>query len=401
MDKQKTSLLNNSLLWFGAAVSIAEIMTGALFAPLGLKQGLAAIILGHLIGGLLLYLAGLIGADSGMSAMESVRLSFGEKGSYLFSILNILQLVGWTAVMIIGGARAIAVIANPVLGLQGNLLWCLLIGLLIILWLIVGLQSLGKVNVLAVGALFILTIVLSTVVFRGNNTVSAAGGSLSFGAAVELSVAMPLSWLPLISDYTKEARKPRAATLVSSISYFIGSCWMYLIGLGAALFANTSDVAQIMFTAGMGLAGILIIILSTVTTTFLDVYSAGVSFTNLSPRFPVKGVAVVVCLLGTLIAMFTPIEQYENFLYFIGSVFAPMTAILISDYFILKEDHAASALNLTNLLLWLTGFIIYRNFMRIDTALGSTIPVMFIIILLSVLVKGAVRLLCLKKSWKM
>ncbi|HBR01369.1 MAG TPA: putative hydroxymethylpyrimidine transporter CytX, partial [Ruminiclostridium sp.] len=106
MENQKTSVFSNGLIWFGAAVSIAEILTGTLIAPLGFVKGLGAILLGHAIGCILMYFAGLIGARTEKSAMDTVKISFGSKGALLFSVLNILQLVGWTAVMIIGGARA-------------------------------------------------------------------------------------------------------------------------------------------------------------------------------------------------------------------------------------------------------------------------------------------------------
>ena len=90
--------------------------------------------------------------------------------------------------------------------------------------------------------------------------------------SVEMAVAMPLSWMPLISDYTKEAEKPFAATLTSSVTYGIISCWMYVIGMNAAIYTGESDIASIMVKAGLGIAGLLIIVFSTVTTTFLDAY---------------------------------------------------------------------------------------------------------------------------------
>lgn len=391
MKRSKTSLLNNGLLWFGAAVSIAEIMTGTLFAPLGFSRGFTAILLGHLIGCTLLYLAGLIGAKSGLSGMESVRISFGRKGSIIFSMLNILQLIGWTAVMISSGAKAIDLLAKSSFKLAGDLQWCLIIGLLIILWIWVGLKNLEKLNLIAVGGLFILTIILSKAVFTGQS-VPENTGVTNFGTAVELSAAMPLSWLPLISDYTRQAEKPAIATLISSVSYFAGSSWMYMIGLGAALFTGNSDLAQIMMASGLGIAGVLIVLLATVTTTFLDVYSAGVSFTNICGRAGESSAAIIVCLLGTLLAMFTPIEKYESFLYMIGSVFAPMAVILITDFFILRKNHAGDSLNLGNLLLWVVGFIVYRQFMSIDTVLGSTVPVMAIICLLSIIISGGKKL---------
>jgi len=100
MNEKKTSVFSNGLIWFGAGVSIAEILTGTYFAPLGFGKAMAAILLGHLIGGLMMFAAGMIGARERRSAMETVKMSFGEKGSLLFAALNVLQLVGWTAIMI-------------------------------------------------------------------------------------------------------------------------------------------------------------------------------------------------------------------------------------------------------------------------------------------------------------
>ena len=230
MEEKRTSVFENGLIWFGAGVSIAEILTGTYLAPLGFGKGLAAIIIGHIIGCTMLFLAGFIGGRTRKSAMETVKMSFGQKGSLLFSILNIMQLVGWTAIMIYDGALA----ANGIWGV-GNWIWCLVIGALIVLWILIGIKSLGKVNTVAMVALFGLTVVLCVVIFRDGAAAVLSGESMSFGAAVELSVAMPLSWLPLISDYTREAKSPVKATAVSAVTYGVVSCWMYGIGMCAAI----------------------------------------------------------------------------------------------------------------------------------------------------------------------
>ena len=381
METKKTSVFSNSLIWFGAAVSIAEILTGTLIAPLGFAKGLAAILIGHSIGCILLYYAGLIGAQTGRSAMETVKMSFGQRGSLLFSILNVLQLVGWTAVMIVSGAKAAGAIALS----DHTWLWSLAIGAFIILWIFVGIKNLSKLNVFAMGGLFLLTIVLSSLIFKGN-PVGLLQGGMSFGSAVELSVAMPLSWLPLISDYTRDAAKPKAATLSSAAVYFFTSSWMYVIGLCAALFTGESDVVTIMMKAGLGTMGLLIIIFSTVTTTFLDVYSAGVSMVSIRKKCNEKWASVIICIIGTLLAIFTPMQRFESFLYIIGSVFAPMVAIQLTDVFLIKKDYSSQDYQKTNLFLWVIGFVLYRIFMRIDTPFGNTLPVMLITMFLSLLV---------------
>ena len=391
MEEKRTSVFENGLIWFGAAVSIAEILTGTYFAPLGFGKGLLAIVIGHIIGCVMLFFAGLIGGKVRKSAMETAKMSFGGKGALLFSVLNVIQLVGWTAIMIYDGALAV----NGIWGI-GNWIWCLLIGGLIVLWILIGIKNLGKVNTVAMASLFILTIILSVVIFGNGTMQSSSGEDMSFGAAVELSVAMPLSWLPLISDYTREAEKPVRATAASAVTYGVVSCWMYVIGMGAAIFTEESDIAQIMVKAGLGIAGLLIIVFSTVTTTFLDAYSAGISSESLSGKINGKWVAIAAAVIGTVGAIFLPLTDITDFLYFIGSVFAPMIAIQIADFFILKKDSGERKFNIQNLIIWIVGFIIYRLLMRVDIVVGNTLPDMVITIILCVAVNKIGR--CIKKS---
>lgn len=387
MEEKRTSIFENGMIWFGAGVSIAEILTGTYLAPLGFGRGLAAIIVGHIIGCLMLFLAGVIGGKARKSAMETVKMSFGQKGSLLFSVLNVLQLVGWTAIMIYDGALA----ADGIMS-TGRWIWCLIIGALIVLWIMIGITNLGKVNVIAMTALFILTLILCKVIFFDSGAVGmAADESMTFGAAVELSVAMPLSWLPLISDYTREAKEPVKATAASAIVYGIVSCWMYVIGMGAAIYTGEYDIAQIMLKAGLGAAGLLIIIFSTVTTTFLDAYSAGISSESIVSKWNGKHVAVAVTVIGTAAAIVYPMDNITDFLYLIGSVFAPMIAIQIADFFILRKDHSVSMVNVPNMAVWVIGFIVYRILMNVDMIVGNTLPDMIITIILCLIVNKIIN----------
>ena len=372
--ERRTSLMENGLIWFGAGVSIAEILTGTYFSSLGFGKGLAAILIGHVIGCLMLFLAGVIGGKSRLSAMETVKSSFGSLGGLVFAFLNVLQLVGWTAIMIYDGALAADGIFST-----GRWIWCLVIGALIILWIVIGITNLGKINTIAMGLLFLLTLVLCKVIFfDGNVMTTAADDSMSFGAAVELAVAMPLSWLPLISDYTREAKEPVKATAVSAIVYGLVSCWMYVIGMGAAIFTGESDIAQILLKAGLSIAGLLIIVFSTVTTTFLDAYSAGISSESIVSTIKGKYAAIAVTVIGTLGAILFPMDDITDFLYLIGSVFAPMIAIQIADFFILHRDKREESFDWRNLIIWIVGFILYRILMRVDLLVGNTLPDMVI-----------------------
>ena len=387
MNEKRTSIFENGLIWFGAGVSLAEILTGTYFAPLGFGKGVLAIIIGHIIGCMMLFLAGVIGGKTRRSAMETVKMSFGEKGGIFFSFLNVLQLVGWTAIMIYDGALA----ANGVLH-TGRWVWCLVIGALIILWIVIGITNLGKINTVAMAALFILTLVLSRVIFGDGSVAGAGGDAMTIGAAVELSVAMPLSWLPLISDYTREAKEPVKATAVSTVVYGVVSCWMYVIGMNAAIYTGESDIASIMVKAGLGIAGLLIIVFSTVTTTFLDAYSAGISSESVFSKINGKYAAIVVTVIGMIGAIIYPMDNITDFLYLIGSVFAPMIAIQIADFFILKrKDSLEVSLDVMNGVIWVIGFILYRILMNVDIPLGNTLPDMVITIVICILARKCIK----------
>lgn len=384
MDSQQTSVFSNGLLWFGAGISIAEILTGMLLSPLGWEKGLWAIFIGHIIGGAVMLGAGIMGARSRCSAMETVSFSFGKEGARFFAGINVIQLIGWTAVMIVSAAAAAEIIVP-----LGMALWDLIIGALIALWIIMGMTTLGRVNVLVMTALFLLTAVLSGTIF-GADTAAAPSGTITFGGAVELAVAMPLSWLPVISDYTREAEKPVKATVVSYLTYFAASSWMFVIGMGAALFTGESDIAKIMLGAGLGVSAIVIILLSTVTTTFLDAYSAGVSGRALTTCLSEKGQALIATALGTLLAITVDASRFEDFLYFIGSVFAPMTAIMLADYFFIHENHQKERVSILKLLIWAIGFGLYRYLLNADTPLGVTFPVIVAVMVMDVVVSKIV-----------
>ena len=222
---KKNEILNHSLIWTGAAISIAEILSGTLFADLGFQKGLIAIITGHLIGGALLFLAGIIGAKLNKSSMETTACSFGKYGSIFFALLNVAQLLGWTSIMIYQGAQA----ATGIFSLKMPVM-CMIIGLLILLWIVIGINNIEKINLAAIISLFILTIVLCLKIFANKEEHSISNSCLSFGNAIELAIAMPLSWLPLISDYTKNAEHKTKTPLASAITYTLISCWMYIIG---------------------------------------------------------------------------------------------------------------------------------------------------------------------------
>lgn len=360
-----------AMIWFGAALSIAEIMTGTYLAPLGLTQGLYAIILGHIIGGILLFGAGLIGGRLRQGSMNTTAFSFGPLGAKGFAFLNMLQLIGWTSIMIYDAMLALQELAP-----LSPMIWTIAIGTLVILWLFIGLHNTGYIQAIVSVLLLGLTLYMGAHMISQwpSEGILLTSGNMSFIAALELSIAMPLSWLPLISDYTRESKNPFSASLTSATVYTVTSIVMYTLGLSAAIFGGGDSIITIMMNAGLGLAGLIVIIFSTVTTTFMDAYSAGVSSTTIYNGASSKGIAVIVTLVGTIAAILYPMDDITDFLYLIGSVFAPMIAILLADYFINRQQVQTLSAYLVRGLIWVVSVGLYHYMLHSESTIGATLP---------------------------
>ncbi len=373
MTQTRLSSWTLLFLWFGAAVSVAEILAGGLLADLGLTRGLWAIVLGHLVGTALLVCGGLIGFRERLPAVRSMRISFGRQGSWLVSVANVLQLVGWTAVMLVEGGRAVNAVSTTMWGLDSPAGATVLLGALVALWVGVGIKGMRVLNTVAVFLLLGLTVVLSVVLFTGPAPAAAPAATGSFGTGFELSIIMPLSWFPLMADYTSMAKTRSGSWLAPFMGYFVGSCWMYAIGLLGALHTGQADPTGVLLAANLGLTALMVIGLSTVTTTFLDVFSAAESSINVFERLPRRTTAVVFAAAGTALALVFPIERYVDFLYLLGSVFAPILAILLSDYFLRRVDMRGKAMDPVALISLALGIAFYHLVKGLDWPMGPTL----------------------------
>ncbi len=379
-------------LWFGAAVSTAEILTGGLLAPLGWGWGLAVIVFGHLVGGLVFFGAGWMSSKTGENAIGVSRLSFGPWGPRLFGLVNVLQLVGWTAVMVILGSQSLDALSGALWGFHVPWVWKLVLGLLLLVWAAAGQGGIRRLNTAAVILLFLLTLVMGWVVFHADAHPVPAG-TLGLSDALELVVTMPLSWLPLVGDYTRRAGKPLGGNLTAVLCYVVGSMWMYAIGLGSALALGTADPTQQMLRAGLGIAGLIIIAVSTATSGFLDVVSAGVSFNNVLGKAGAKVSALVLGAVGIALALIFPMDQYQNFLFILGALFGPLYAILLSDYIFLKKRVRTTRFAVISFAVWGVGAALYYLLQTLTTPVGVTVPTVILTAALNVVLK---ILLCRK-----
>jgi len=414
------------LLWAGAAVSLAEIWAGGLIVPLGLGLGLWVILLGHLIGNTPFALGGLIGSRWGIPTMVAVRPSFGIRGSYFAAVLNVIQLIGWTAVMlIICGAAADAI--SKSYGFSNPTLWIVVSGVITTLWAVAGHRFWKWLQRVSVVALLILCLAMIYVVFQqygwGMLAQIPRKSDFSFMVGMDLVIAMPISWLPLVSDYSRFATNSKSSFWGTWIGYFIVSSWMYLLGLMASLATQSPDpsgvVINLMLKFGWAIPALVIVLFSTFTTTFLDIYSTAISGLNIVPKLGERKGIILGGILGTGVAMVFPaLLHYEHFLLFIGAMFCPLFGIVLADYFLLKKGLIEvedlyreegrywfwKGVNPIAILAWAIGFAIYLGFspMLMEKVLGikaafpwpigSSLPSMVLAGLIYWLLAGSRRL---------
>lgn len=366
------------LLWLGAAISISEIFTGGLLAPLGFGKGLAAILLGHIIGTGLLAFGGLVSFSRKKTAMESVAWSFGSQGGKIIALCNVVQLLGWTIVMIIQGVSAIrGVFPQIPFGFAAPIL-----SILVVIWALILGSPAARLNDAAVALLAALCVVLAIEIIgipRGILPL-VSGEGMSMSLAMELSIAMPVSWLPLVGDYAYQGKDKLCAAGMPFIGYFAGSVLMYLLGLGIGI-AGGGDIFTFISASRFRFIACGVVVLSTMTTAFLDLYSAAISSKQVvnSPnrRIPI----LLMGLFAVLVSVFFPVERYSDFLTRfltgIGMVFVPVYTLLFLD-FLMQKREAISGFQWVNLGIAALGMAGYRLFSQYEQLVPTVMSMILV-----------------------
>ena len=370
--ENRTGLFTNMIIWFGVAISVSEIQAGIQIASAAPINSIwVPLILGHIIGGIMLYFVGLIGAQLRVNAMESIKSTFGNFGSKFFATLNVLQLIAWVAVLNAQGALALMGLNIPI----SFALTCIILAVFIAIWVFIGLRRTSKITSIIMIILTALLVILSVkfLAVSGYNLMPVTNSAtLTFWNIFEISIAMPISWLPVISDYTKDADNPKKATALSALAYTVASLWMYFIGIEIVCM-GTVDISQAILISGLGVPGVLILALSTVTTNFLATNSAGESAKAIFNKLNPKIAGVVVSFLSAILAISGIMDHYISFLYLISSVFAPMASVLVVSFYFSKDNNEVKDWY-WNIFSWFAGFAVYQITAGLDSIfLGPTL----------------------------
>ena len=392
--------LDYFVLWGDLGIGLLVMLAGTFLVPaLGFGDALLAIVIGSILGCLLLALVGVIGSDNALPTMVLLRPVLGVRGSYLPSVLNVLQLVGWTIFEFIIMGFAADAISRVLFGASSLVVWTAVFAAIVILMGVGGpvgvvrqwLEKFAVWIVLATTAWLTIYLLsspaLSTILSKPGD------GSLPFWVAVDLVIAMPISWLPLVADYNRFAKQTPRAFWGTFIGYLVTNVWFYALGALLLLTAivkqdATQDpkafVSAIALTVGW--VALLILLVDETDNAWADLYSAAVSIQNLFPKVKQRWLILGHGAVSFLVAVVLDITQYENFLFLMGSFFIPLFGVLVADYFFLRrrkyqtDDLYKSngvywyrgGVNVWGVVAWLVGVVAYH--VTNPTILGAFIP---------------------------
>jgi len=379
------------ILWSSLGVGLLVFSAGSFLTAAKFADAVLAIIIGSIIGSLLLALAGKIGSEHAVPSLISMRPSFGIHGSYLPAILNIIQLVGWTTFEIMIMSKASEMLVGSRIPYY---IWTIIIGAFIILLGIVGplnvirqwLEKFAIWIVYASSTLIIINLLMSGALSKMPSSSGPAG--MSFFSGLDIVIAMPISWMPLVSDYNRFAKSSRGAFSGTLVGFTVTNILFYFAGL----ILGVGDVVAVVAAIQSIFFGLILLmfILHETSNAFADVYSAAVSTQSIIHKIKQGYLIIGFTVLSTVLAVMIPISQYETFLLLIGAVFVPLFGVVLSDYYIIKHrrydntlmyGNGALSVSLSAIIAWSFGVLLYYLLSSLSPIyisqwpqIGATIP---------------------------
>ena len=367
--------LDSFLLWTNLGISLL-VLVAAAYLGLSLRQALLATVVGGVIGNTMLGVAAYIGADARVPTMALQRAPLGQRGSYLPTALNVLQCLGWSVFEITIIAVAADALMQRLFGIHLVWLWKLCFGGLGLVLALLGpigfvRRFVRKIGIWAVAASIVYLAIWILRHGHLHRLWHAGGHGGSFWLGVDLVIAMTVSWVPLVADYTRFARSPRSAFVGAGLGYLLPTLFQFAFGailvLSHPAIAGPTDVLTTVAAGGVG--SVLALLALTVDETdeaFANIYSTAVSLQNFFPRTSQRLLIVGVAALATAISLGVDLTQYQQFLLLLGAFFVPLFGVLLADWLVAGRHYSPErvfhgpAWRPGMIASWLAGFALYE-----------------------------------------
>lgn len=382
---------DHASLWFSLGVGLLVMQVGAYLMPaLGTQEAVLAIVAGSILGAGLLGWVAKIGCDSGLASAGLMHAVYGRTFARLPIALNIVQLIGWGTFELVVMRDASVAIGRQAGGMAAGY-WPVLATLLwggVVLLLISGSMVQLVRRIIARVALPLVVLSLLWLSWQFLGLAQAQGleqlwqrkgtGGMGVMPALDLVIAMPISWLPLVADYARHGRHGGAALRGAWTGYAVANIWCYALGVLVALTLPSKDLVTALLLAQGGLIALSLILIDEVDNAYGDAYSGAVSSHSLWPRWSVRQWGLVVAVACTLLALVLPMHSLEPFLLLLSSVFVPLFGVILGRLAFGADAAAllskAGRAHAAPIAIWLAGVAFYHLLPKVAPALGSALP---------------------------
>jgi putative hydroxymethylpyrimidine transporter CytX len=389
------ALGDHASLWFSLGVGLLVMQIGAYLMPaMGTQEALLAIVAGSILGAGILGWVAKIGCDSGLASAGLMHAVYGRSFARLPIVLNIVQLLGWGAFELVVMRDATVAIGRQS-GSMTAAYWpyvaTVLWGAAVMLLMSVSMVQLVRKLIARVALpLVVLSLIwlswqfLSMAQLKGFEALwsRAGAGGIGVMSALDLVIAMPISWLPLVADYARHGRSGGAALRGTWLGYALANIWCYSLGVLVVLTLPSTDLVTALLLAQGGLIALSLILIDEVDNAYGDAYSGAVSAHSLLPGWSIRQFGVLMVLACTLLAMLLPMHSLEPFLLMLSSVFVPLFGVILGRLAFGVPATTllsnAPAVNVLPVLIWLGGIAMYHLSSRYTPALGAALPTLLL-----------------------
>ena len=378
---------SHASLWFSLGVGLLVIQIGAYLVPaMGTQDALLAILLGSLLGSGLVAWVAKLGCDTGLSSAGLMHQVYGSGFAKLPIVLNVIQLVGWTSFELVIMREGTLAMGEQHMGWSGNYLVMATVFWGSILTLLMASSMLGLVRhfVSRFGLpLVVMSLAWLTWQFLGvlqTQDVSAfwnrpGNNSMGFLSAIDLVIAMPVSWLPLVADYARHGKNSRTAMSATWLGYALANIWCYSLGvLVVSVSSPDINLVSTLLLAQGGLLALGLILIDELDNAYGDVYSASLNSHSLLSHWSIKKWGLLIAVGCTLLAIVLPMHSLEPFLLMLSSVFIPLYGVILGRAGKAPLSNASRSIYLLPALIWLIGIAVFHLSAQFSPQWGSALP---------------------------
>ncbi|PRN02043.1 allantoin permease [Pseudomonas sp. LLC-1] len=345
-------------LWFGGNIAPLPIVTGALGVQLfhlNLVWGIIAILVGHLVGGVLMALHSAQGPQMGIPQMIQSRAQFGTLGALLVVVIAGVMYIGFFASNIVLAGKSLHGVVGAVPVPVGIVIGALGSGIIGI----IGYRFIHVLNRIGTWVLGIGIVVGFGYIFthvQSDDFLTRGGFNLAgWLATVSLAALWQIAFAPYVSDYSRYLPADvkvsstfwttyLGSALGSSLSFIFGAVAVLAIPAGM----DTMDAVKLA-TGTLGPIMLVLFLLSVISHNALNLYGAVLSIITLVQTFAYRWIptaksravlSLIVLSACCVVAVFASadfIGHFVDMVLVLLVVLVPWTAINLIDFYVIHK----------------------------------------------------------------